>query len=239
MLFNLLEIQFRYPLEGFPAELLLTANVTWNTLQHCYSLDNVRLPGNAGIPVMPPVQLKKKNDQWVHTDSESGTLLSESAGAAIDEAEADKVNCLNNDCPELGYYLEKAISADGADFGNIQLFNPSYRSLSIVTQRGFRRDFLAHFNVVTAGDRSACGDALRTGQPVVIPDVSQLQSYSRHWDVAARAGYRSVISTPVTTGKRFIGMLSTHSSQPHWQWNIREHQQIAADLGLCLEARLP
>ncbi len=237
MLFNHFDIRFKYPLEGFPSPLLLSAKVTWNSHQHCYSLENICLPGSPGAPVMQAVHLRKKRERWVHPDSESASLLSESAGTAIDEAETEKLEHLNNECPELGYYLEKAIETDRADFGNIQLFNPAHRSLSIVTQRGFQREFLAHFKIVTANDTSACGHALLTGQPVVVPDVTQLPSFTPHLEAAAKAGYRSVISTPVTAGSRFLGMLSTHSSQPHKQWNLPAQQQIATDLGLCLEAR--
>ncbi len=239
MLLNHLDIQFRYPLEGFPTELTLTARVTWNTIQHCYLLSDIRLPGSAGSPVIPAIQLRRQCDKWVHPDSNRASVLTESAGAAIEAAEAGKLAHLNDSCPQLGFYLDKAMETAKADFGNIQLFNPSYRSLTIVTQRGFKPDFLSHFNVVTAADQSACGLALRTGEPCVIPDVSQSHSYAPHRHIAEKAGYRSVISTPVVAGNRFIGMLSTHSSQPHWQWNLREQQEIASDLGLCLEGRLP
>lgn len=239
MLFNHFDIRFRYPLEGFPTELQLTASVKWNTHQQCYSLEDIRLPGSAGVSVIPAVQLHKKRDQWVHPDSETPSLLSESAGAAIDETESEKLETLNQQCPELGYYLEKAMETDQADFGNIQLFNPAHRSLSIVTQRGFQRDFLSHFKIVTAGDRSACGEALLTGMPVVIPDVAQHLSFAPHWDAAAKAGYRSVISTPVVAGNRFIGVISAHSRQPQWKWSPHAQQALAGELGICLEARFP
>ena len=85
---NHFDIRFTYPLEGYPSTLLLTATVTWNNTDHCYSLEDIRLPGRSNMPVMPPVSLRKSAGKWVHPDSESASLLSENAGAAIDAAEA-------------------------------------------------------------------------------------------------------------------------------------------------------
>lgn len=88
--------------------------------------------------------------------------------------------------------LENAIVTAGADFGNIQLYNGQAEALEIVAQRGFGREFLDHFRTVRVDGGSACGQAMRQGERIIIEDVERDPAFEPHRPVARAAGYRAV-----------------------------------------------
>jgi len=112
--------------------------------------------------------------------------------------------------------LDVTIALQGADFGNVQLYEAETSTLHIVAQRGFSDDFLAKFRVVDANDDTACGRALRERSRVVIEDVDQDPAFAPYRAIATREGYRAVQSTPMLGRDGILkGMLSTHFRQPH------------------------
>jgi anti-sigma regulatory factor (Ser/Thr protein kinase) len=120
--------------------------------------------------------------------------------------------------------LETAVSFMKADFGNIQMFDPTTGSLTIVAQDGFSPEFLEYFAVVD-DDSAACGRAAETGTQTVIENVYTDPGFAPHREIAAASGFGAVQSTPLNdySGK-LIGMLSTHFSHPH--------RPSARDLGI-------
>ena len=115
----------------------------------------------------------------------------------------------------LDEVLDAVIGLQGADFGNIQLYNPKTRALEIVTQRGFSSEFLEHFSRVEEGE-AACGRALARGDRVVIEDVELDPGFASHRRIAATAGFRAVQSTPLfSRSGEPLGMISTHFRRPH------------------------
>ena len=92
----------------------------------------------------------------------------------------------------LDQVLDAAIELQGADFGNVQLYDPDDGTLRIVAHRGVGQEFLEHFACVDANDTSACGAALKLGQRVILEDVMKHAPYAPHLGVAARTGYRGV-----------------------------------------------
>jgi PAS domain S-box-containing protein len=124
--------------------------------------------------------------------------------------------------------LENAIVTCGADFGNIQLYNPQVGALEIVAHRGFRKDFLDYFRTVRVDDASACAQAMQSGERIVIEDVNLDPRYEPLRPVAAAAGYRAVQSTPLKSRKgSILGMLSTHFRAPH---RVSDRDQRLLDL---------
>jgi PAS domain S-box-containing protein len=112
--------------------------------------------------------------------------------------------------------LDNAIVTSGADFGNIQLYNPQIGALEIVAQRGFRQDFLDYFRTVRVDEGSACAQAMQSAERIIIEDVELDPAYKPHRQVAAAAGYRAVQSTPLKNrGGTVLGMLSTHFRTQH------------------------
>jgi anti-sigma regulatory factor (Ser/Thr protein kinase) len=111
--------------------------------------------------------------------------------------------------------LETAVSFMKADFGNIQMFDPTTGSLTIVAHDGFSREFLEYFAVVD-DDSAACGRAAETGTQTVIDNVYTDPGFAPHREIAAASGFAAVQSTPlIDYSGKLIGMLSTHFSRPH------------------------
>lgn len=114
----------------------------------------------------------------------------------------------------LPQVLEGAMWLTGADFGNIQIFDPATSALKIVTQVGFSPEFLDYFAVVDDG-HAACGRAARQCAQIVIADVNIDPGFAPHREIAAAAGFRAVLSTPLADyAGRLIGMVSTHYRRP-------------------------
>jgi len=111
--------------------------------------------------------------------------------------------------------LAVALKMHGTEMGNVQLVNRQTGNLVIVAQRGFGLDFLEHFAAVNNQDESACARAMRSGYPVLIPDIAADSLFSMHLDVAIAAGFRAVQSTPlITRNGALVGVLSTHFPTP-------------------------
>ena len=111
--------------------------------------------------------------------------------------------------------LDATMALQGADLGNIQMYNAETQALEIIAQRGFAKDFLEHFRSVR-DDSSACGRAMKLRQRVIIEDVETDPGFAPHRPIAASAGFRAVQSTPLSSrGGKFLGVLSTHFQRPH------------------------
>lgn len=120
-------------------------------------------------------------------------------------------------------------------FGNVQIIDSQGVYLEIVSQIGLKQEFLSFFRRVTISDPSACGRVLLNREQIVIDDVMTEREYAPFRDVAAKAGYRSVQSTPLqsATGAIF-GVVSTHwpipwrpsdERSPHDGWIDSEHHR--------------
>ncbi|HWS61162.1 MAG TPA: PAS domain S-box protein [Steroidobacteraceae bacterium] len=116
----------------------------------------------------------------------------------------------------LDEILAAVIDLLGADKGNIQLLDAEGSKLSIVAQRGFEPDFLEFFGEVSATDDSPCSRALRSGQRILIENVETDGPDAPFRAVARAAGYRSMISTPLTRADGApLGMVSSHFRLVH------------------------
>lgn len=112
--------------------------------------------------------------------------------------------------------LKNAILTCGADFGNIQIFDPRSGELEIVAQQGFQSNFLEYFRTVPLNAGSACAQAMQAGQRIIIEDVECDTAFAPHRAIAAESGFRAVQSTPLKAHDgSIVGMLSTHYREPH------------------------
>jgi PAS domain S-box-containing protein len=120
--------------------------------------------------------------------------------------------------PMLERIVETAIAVTGADRGNLQLLEIESGTLIIAAQRGFQKPFLDFFAGTRAG-QAACGIAMRLGDRVIVEDVlsSELFIGTPARQILMDADVRAVQSTPLfSRSGEFLGILSTHFSQPHW-----------------------
>ena len=137
---------------------------------------------------------------------------------------------------KLGALLEKAIVFFGADFGNIQRLDKDLQGLEIIVQRGFKADFIEHFKLVRMTDGSACAQALRRGEPVVIQDVNTDPSFEKHRATAAAARFQSVISIPLLDEDgNVIGVCSVHFRQPLRYGELSVPAQLTRDMARTLQ----
>jgi two-component sensor histidine kinase len=118
------------------------------------------------------------------------------------------------DC--LAEITKTAIAISEADKGNLQLFDATSGSLTIVTQQGFEEDFLKFFDNVRK-NYAACGAAMGTAKQIIVDDVLTSEIFVRQpaQKVLLDAGVRAVVSTPLLSSKeRPLGVLSTHFARP-------------------------
>lgn len=117
----------------------------------------------------------------------------------------------------LADVLDIARKINGADRGNLQLFDRGCGGLTIAAQRGFEQPFLAYFALV-ADENSACGQAMARNQVIVVPDVLHSPIFDGMSKRVMRdAGALAVQSTPLTNSSgQLIGVLSTHFDRP-WE----------------------
>jgi GAF domain-containing protein len=127
--------------------------------------------------------------------------------------------------------LRAAVKRMQAPLGNVQIIDWNNGYLEIIAQTGFQEEFLSRFKRVTILDPSACGRVLLQRAQVLIEDVMADSEYAPFRDVAARAGYRSVQSTPIQSSSgAVVGVVSTHWRIP---WRPSDEQLNA--LGMMAE----
>lgn len=137
--------------------------------------------------------------------------------------------------------LDTAKTIMQSDFASIQMFDPERGSegeLRLLYHRGFSPEAAGHWKWVGPASSSVCGEAMRTGQRVVVPDVRKcdFMAGSVDLDILLRAGILSVQTTPLLSRNgALMGMLSTQWREPR-QLETRERRaldvlaRMAADL---------
>jgi PAS domain S-box-containing protein len=121
---------------------------------------------------------------------------------------------------DLSAVLEEMLAAvmevQAADFGNVQLLDAERGGLVIVAQRNFQRPFLEHLALVPADRCDSYRRATRTRERIIIEDVQTETGFEPYLPVAAEAGFRALVATPLIGHRgELLGMLSTHFRKPH------------------------
>jgi two-component sensor histidine kinase len=126
----------------------------------------------------------------------------------------------------LGAVIDTAMAIVVADKGNVQLFDSNAGTLTITTQRGFEDTFLKFFADVRKDDASACGQAMISGNMVIVEDVmnSEIFAGQASQQVLIDAGVRGVISMPLKSSTdTLLGMISVYFSNPHHPTERESH----------------
>jgi signal transduction histidine kinase/CheY-like chemotaxis protein len=120
--------------------------------------------------------------------------------------------------PLYNRILDTAMAIMHSQRASIQIFDPERRELKLLSTRGFNDDATERWAAIDPRSATACGEALRRGSRVMVPDVLSCEFLSDTEDLKAyvRLGVRAVQSTPLRsrTGE-LLGMLSTHWNEPH------------------------
>jgi PAS domain S-box-containing protein len=114
--------------------------------------------------------------------------------------------------------VDAAVAITHAQKGNIQLYDRETKSLRILAHRGLSQSWLQFFEAVDETRPAACSIAMVEGKRVVVENVATNPIFagSRALEVQLAEGVRAVQSTPILSRSgEFIGMLSTHFSEPH------------------------
>jgi PAS domain S-box-containing protein len=112
--------------------------------------------------------------------------------------------------------LDTAVAISQADFGNIQILDPTSEHLEVVANHNLPDWWLDYWAEGTRN--SAFGAALAARERVVVEDVAQSPIFvgSEALGAQLKAGIRAVQSTPlITRSGALIGMISTHWKAPH------------------------
>ena len=123
----------------------------------------------------------------------------------------------------------------GGRTGTLQLLEGD--SLRIVAHHGHQQPFLEFF-AAAENRASVCGEALKRGERVVVPDVEESSLFAGTPSLAVlrEAGVRAVQSTPmVSRTGALLGILTTqwgvpHSPDEHDLWRIDLLARQASDL---------
>ncbi len=109
----------------------------------------------------------------------------------------------------------------GADFASIQMFYPergSHGELRLLACRGFSTQTFQRWEWVSRATATTCGEALRTGTKVVVPDIRDCNFIAESGELQnyLESGIRAVQSLPLASRSgELLGMLSTHWREPH------------------------
>jgi PAS domain S-box-containing protein len=117
----------------------------------------------------------------------------------------------------LNELLDTAIAISHADFGHVQILDPTSAHLEVVAHRNLPDWWLDYWKGVPTG-HGILGAALNVGERVVVEDVTQSPVFvgTESLDIQLRAGIRAVQSTPlISRAGALIGMFTTHWKAPH------------------------
>ena len=111
--------------------------------------------------------------------------------------------------------LARAVKVTGAEFGNVDLYEPSTDTLVMVAQHNFDADFVDAFACLAPDGRTACSRALASRQHVIIENVENDALMAPHVEAVLAAGFRSVCATPLRRESgEVMGVLSVHFAEP-------------------------
>jgi two-component system CheB/CheR fusion protein len=114
--------------------------------------------------------------------------------------------------------LDAALALMRADAGSMQMADAGRDDLRLLTWQGLHPESAAFWQRVDEDSGSCCGEVLRAGARVVVPDTETCDFMAGTPDLEAyrRSGIRAVQATPlISRSGRLLGVLSTHWRQPH------------------------
>jgi two-component sensor histidine kinase len=176
------------------------------------TMEGTRPPARFGTPGLEQAAFGMRGrdlNQHVAAELRAMTILREAASACV-RADLSSDECFHR-------IVDAAIALTGAQKANLQLLDRESGALKIVAQRGFESPFLSFFKEVR-DDASACATAMRSGQQIVVEDVttSEIFAGQASQKVMIEAAARAVVSTPLVSSKgTVLGMISSHFGAPH------------------------
>jgi GAF domain-containing protein len=113
---------------------------------------------------------------------------------------------------------DSAVTILGADGAGISLASAGDR-LEFVTATD--QSLIELETVQEARQEGPCVLAFRTGEPVTIYDIAELDMWHEYRKTAARGNFRAVIGMPLAIGERRVGSLNIYQRAPR-EWSDTE-----------------
>jgi PAS domain S-box-containing protein len=120
-----------------------------------------------------------------------------------------------------GQILDTALAILHADVGSIQKFcfnGGTQGELHLLTHRGFSPEAVQRWKSIQSTACTTCGEVLRTGRRVAVPDVRECNFMAGSEDLEGylAANIRAGLSTPlVSRSGDLMGVVSTYWREPH------------------------
>jgi signal transduction histidine kinase/CheY-like chemotaxis protein len=117
--------------------------------------------------------------------------------------------------------IEAIVSIMDSDFASLQMLETrgeGGKELKLLAFRGFHPEAVKLWDVINVESQTACGEALRTGQRVIIPDVENCEIFLGWKEIEAfrMTGISSVQTTPLfSRSGKLVGMFSSQWRKPH------------------------
>jgi PAS domain S-box-containing protein len=117
--------------------------------------------------------------------------------------------------------LDAALAILHADLASIQMVHPERGGtgeLKLLSHRGFSPQVVKRWEWVGMDSRTTCGEALRTGRRVIVPDVRNCEFMAGSEDLEAflDAGIHAAQSVPlVSRSGALLGIVTTYWRHPH------------------------
>ncbi len=122
-------------------------------------------------------------------------------------------------------FYEKIIDAASgimhSQFASIQMLSPNgddKGKLKLLAYRGFNQKATVFWKYVDISSGSSCGEALRTGERIIVPDLEKCDFMQGTEDqiIYLQTGIHATQTTPLySRSGRPVGMISTHWSEPY------------------------
>ena len=119
------------------------------------------------------------------------------------------------------HVLDTAMTILHSDFASIQVFHPERGSkgeLRLLSHRGFNAEAAKRWEWVRPTTRTICGEALRTGGRVIVPDVRSCDFMAGSEDLEGYLGaeiYAGVTTPLVSRSRVLVGMVTAYWREPH------------------------
>ncbi len=186
------------------------------------------------IAALPVAQVLRTLQASLAQSHRSGQVLAEELRVArcLRHVATQSIDAIGIEAP-CETILDTAVEILHADLASIQMFQEEQGTngrLKLLGHRGFSPLAAKRWEWVGPDSRTTCGEALRTGERVIVPDVRNCDFMAGSEDLQAflDAGIHSAQTFPlVSRSGALMGMVSTYWRQPH---ELSESELRASDI---------
>ena len=181
---------------------------------------SVRLtPVPDGLAIASQIITERKRAEEALRASEQSLAAELKAAEHLQQVSTQLIQADNEAvCEQI---MDAAVGILHSDFASLQMLYPergTQGELRLMGYRGFTTEAARFWEWVGLSSQSTCGVALRSGQRVLVADVTQCDFMAGSEDLAIylQTGIRAVQTTPLfSRAGTLLGMISTHWRQPH------------------------